>query len=71
MAQTNENPSPARSLAWIALIAIAVALVVLIIWKAGAAAKRMSSVIASDGQALSHLHARRHHKVCREDLRFE
>lgn len=56
MAQSNENPRPTRNLARVALIAIAVALVVFMIWKAGAAAKKMSSVVASDGQALSHFH---------------
>lgn len=44
-----------RRLAWITVIAIAVFLLALVLWKA-AAAKKMSSVIASDGQELSHFH---------------
>ena len=57
MADTNKTLRQPRSLAWIAIIAIAVLVVVLVVWKAGAAAKKMSSVIVSDGQDLSHFHA--------------
>jgi len=57
MAEPNESRQlPRRSLGWIALIAIAVLLFVLVLWKASAAAKKMSSVVASDGQDLSHFH---------------
>jgi hypothetical protein len=45
-----------RSFAWIALIAIAIFLAAFVFWKAGAAAKKMSSVVVSDGQDLSHFH---------------
>jgi hypothetical protein len=56
MVETNVPLQRPRSLAWIALIGIAVFVVVLVLWKAGATAKKMSSVIASGGQELSHFH---------------
>jgi|HubBroStandDraft_6_1064221.scaffolds.fasta_scaffold518963_3 hypothetical protein len=56
MAEPNEPLRRPRSIAWIALIAIAIFLAAFVFWKAGTAAKKMSSVVASDGQDLSHLH---------------
>ncbi len=55
MAETSETLRP-RRLAWITVIAIAVLLLALVLWKAGTATRKMSSVIASDGQELSHFH---------------
>ncbi len=51
----NDRRSP--SLALVGLVVLAVLLVVLVLWKTGGAARKMSSVIASDDQELSQLHA--------------
>jgi hypothetical protein len=56
MAEPNKPLQQPRSLGWIALIVIAFFLAVLVLWKVGAAAKKMSSVVASGEQDLSHFH---------------
>jgi len=56
MAEANETIRRPRNLAWITVIAIALLLLALVLWKAGASARKMSSVIASDGKVLSHFH---------------
>ena len=57
MANTGETIRRPPSLRSIALIAIAVFVVVFVVWKAAGAVRKMSSAIASEGQELSHLHA--------------
>jgi hypothetical protein len=56
MAEANETIRRPRNLAWITVIAIALLLLALVLWRAGASARKMSSVIASDGKVLSHFH---------------